>query len=84
MPFGIFFVGVPRGTRTLDPLIKSQLRYQLSSGGDFFQKRVKKYCFFLIYANIFAKKIQIEVIFLLISFFFVNFAAKCKVVFDIL
>ena len=30
MPFGIFFVGVPRGTRTLDPLIKSQLLYQLS------------------------------------------------------
>ncbi len=26
----VFFLGAPSGTRTLDPLIKSQLLYQLS------------------------------------------------------
>jgi hypothetical protein len=34
----------PGGTRTLDPLIKSQLLCQLSYGPDFFSERKINYC----------------------------------------
>ena len=39
--------GDPGGTRTHDPLIKSQLLYQLSYGVNVLSIAVQRYCFFL-------------------------------------
>ena len=43
-----FFCCIPEGARTLDPLIKSQLLYQLSYGNNFLSC-CKSTLFFLLY-----------------------------------
>ena len=55
--------GDPGGTRTHDPLIKSQLLYQLSYGVMLatslsFHLRVQSYCHFLNWQNFFGKKVD--------------------------
>ncbi len=53
------FQGDPGGTRTHDPLIKSQLLYQLSYGVIAHSIAVQRYCFFLnrqLFLSFFSKK----------------------------